>query len=78
IYCNLEELQRGGGRAEPPPVPTGPPLQLLGCWERHLDPGTGRCFFYNPQSGRSSWKPPRRHREEVGTMGVGTGRRWVP
>ncbi|KAM9252226.1 LOW QUALITY PROTEIN: rho GTPase-activating protein 9 [Cariama cristata] len=62
IYCNLEELQRAGGQAEPP-VPAGPPLQLLGAWERHLDPTTGRCFFYNPQTGTTSWKPPRRHRE---------------
>ncbi|NXL54431.1 RHG09 protein, partial [Podilymbus podiceps] len=62
IYCNLEELQRVGGQAEPP-VPTGPPLQVLGAWERHLDPSTGRCFFYNPQTGTTSWKPPRRHRQ---------------
>ncbi|XP_054662850.1 rho GTPase-activating protein 9 isoform X2 [Grus americana] len=63
IYCNLEELQRAGARAEPP-VPAGPPLQVLGAWERHLDPTTGRCFFYNSQTGTTSWKPPRRHREE--------------
>ncbi|KAM9617154.1 rho GTPase-activating protein 9 isoform 2-T2 [Morphnus guianensis] len=62
IYCNLEELQRVGGQAEPP-IPAGPPLQLLGAWERHLDPSTGRCFFYNPQTGMTSWKPPRQHRE---------------
>ncbi|XP_074989727.1 rho GTPase-activating protein 9 isoform X3 [Calonectris borealis] len=62
IYCNLEELQRAGGQAEPP-VPAGPPLQVLGAWERHLDPSTGRCFFYNPQMGTTSWKPPRRHWE---------------
>ncbi|KAM6231056.1 rho GTPase-activating protein 9 isoform 3-T3 [Spheniscus humboldti] len=62
IYCNLEELQRAGGQAEPP-MPAGPPLQVLGAWERHLDPSTGRCFFYNPQTGMTSWKPPRRHRE---------------
>ncbi|XP_074420941.1 rho GTPase-activating protein 9 isoform X3 [Larus michahellis] len=62
IYCNLEELQRVGGQADPP-VPAGPPLQVLGAWERHLDPNTGRCFFYNPQTGAASWKPPRRHRE---------------
>ncbi|XP_074709918.1 rho GTPase-activating protein 9 isoform X2 [Strix uralensis] len=65
IYCNLEELQRAGGQAEPP-VPAGPPLQVLGTWERHLDPNTGRCFFYNPQTGMTSWKPPRRHREAGG------------
>ncbi|XP_049675439.1 rho GTPase-activating protein 9 isoform X2 [Accipiter gentilis] len=62
IYCNLEELQRVGGQAEPP-MPAGPPLQLLGAWERHLDPSTGRCFFYNPETGMTSWKPPRQHRE---------------
>ncbi|XP_068266940.1 rho GTPase-activating protein 9 isoform X3 [Nyctibius grandis] len=62
IYCNLEELQRVGGHTEPP-VPAGPPLQVLGAWERHLDPSSGRCFFYNPQTGMTSWKPPRRHRE---------------
>ncbi|KAK1210015.1 RHG09 protein, partial [Pygoscelis papua] len=68
IYCNLEELQRAGGQAEPP-MPAGPPLQVLGAWERHLDPSTGRCFFYNPQTGMTSWKPPRRHREVVGIEG---------
>ncbi|XP_074905454.1 rho GTPase-activating protein 9 [Buteo buteo] len=68
IYCNLEELQRVGGQAEPP-KPAGPPLQLLGAWERHLDPSTGRCFFYNPETGMTSWKPPRQHREAVG-MGL--------
>uniref|UniRef100_A0A8B9E3S1 Rho GTPase activating protein 9 n=1 Tax=Anser cygnoides TaxID=8845 RepID=A0A8B9E3S1_ANSCY len=65
IYCNFEELQRAGGQGEPP-VPAGPPLQVLGAWERHQDPSTGRCFFYNPQTGVTSWKPPRRHREAVG------------
>ncbi|KAF1612440.1 UNVERIFIED_CONTAM: Rho GTPase-activating protein 9, partial [Eudyptes robustus] len=70
IYCNLEELQRAGGQAEPP-KPAGPPLQVLGAWERHLDPSTGRCFFYNPQTGMTSWKPPRRHREVVGMEGSG-------
>ncbi|XP_040395428.1 rho GTPase-activating protein 9 isoform X2 [Cygnus olor] len=62
IYCNFEELQRAGGQGEPP-VPAGVPLQVLGAWERHQDPSTGRCFFYNPQTGVTSWKPPRRHRE---------------
>ncbi|KAM9264996.1 rho GTPase-activating protein 9 [Morus bassanus] len=62
IYCNLEELQQAGSQAEPP-MPAGPPLQVLGSWERHLDPSTGRSFFYNPQTGTTSWKPPRRHRE---------------
>lgn len=56
IYCNLEELQWAGGQAEPP-MPAGPPLQVLGAWEHHLDPSTGRCFFYNPQMGMTSWKP---------------------
>ncbi|XP_059688579.1 rho GTPase-activating protein 9 [Gavia stellata] len=74
IYCNLEELQRAGGQAEPP-VPAGPPLQVLGAWERHLDPSSGRCFFYNPQTGTTSWKPPRRHREAVG-MGGSRGEYW--
>ncbi|XP_035170429.1 rho GTPase-activating protein 9, partial [Oxyura jamaicensis] len=50
------------GQGEPP-VPAGAPLQVLGAWERHQDPSTGRCFFYNPQTGVTSWKPPRRHRE---------------
>ncbi|XP_062453191.1 rho GTPase-activating protein 9 isoform X2 [Rhea pennata] len=62
IYSNLEELQRVGVQAEPP-VPAGPPLQVLGAWERHRDPATGRCFFYNPHTGRASWKPPRRHHQ---------------
>ncbi|XP_066841592.1 rho GTPase-activating protein 9 isoform X2 [Anser cygnoides] len=75
IYCNFEELQRAGGQGEPP-VPAGPPLQVLGAWERHQDPSTGRCFFYNPQTGVTSWKPPRRHREAVG-MGAGTPAGWV-
>ncbi|XP_062367010.1 rho GTPase-activating protein 9-like [Cinclus cinclus] len=51
---------------ETPPVPTGPPLQVLGSWERHRDPESGRCFFYSPESGISSWKPPRRHRAGTG------------
>lgn len=76
IYCNLEELQRVGGQAEPP-MPAGPPLQLLGAWERHLDPSTGRCFFYNPETGMTSWKPPRQHREAVGMEGS-SGEYWGP
>ncbi|NXW95072.1 RHG09 protein, partial [Alopecoenas beccarii] len=76
IYCNLEELQRVGGQAEPP-VPASPPIQVLGAWERHLDPSTGRCFFYNPQTGTTSWKPPRQHREAVGTGGR-RGKYWGP
>ncbi|NWI29820.1 RHG09 protein, partial [Sula dactylatra] len=72
IYCNLEEMQQAGSHAEPP-VPAGPPLQVLGSWERHLDPITGRSFFYNPQTGTTSWKPPRRHREVVGKKGGGPG-----
>ncbi|NXS46082.1 RHG09 protein, partial [Balaeniceps rex] len=76
IYCNLEELQRAGGQAEPP-MPAGPPLQVLGAWERHLDPSTGRCFFYNPQMGTTSWKPPRRHREAV-RLGGSKGEYWGP
>ncbi|NXC44598.1 RHG09 protein, partial [Penelope pileata] len=62
IYCNVEELQQVGGQGKPP-MPAGPPLQVLGAWERHQDPSSGRCFFYNPQTGVSSWKPPRQHRE---------------
>ncbi|NXA16334.1 RHG09 protein, partial [Sapayoa aenigma] len=65
---NPEGPQRAGGR-DPPPVPAGPPLQVLGPWERHWDPESGRCFFYSPESGTSSWKPPRRHRDRVGTGG---------
>ncbi|NWX08604.1 RHG09 protein, partial [Caloenas nicobarica] len=75
IYCNLEELQRVGGQAEPP-VPASPPIQVLGAWERHLDPSSGRCFFYNRQTGTTSWKPPRQHREagDQGGPGVCTPR----
>ncbi|NXT31578.1 RHG09 protein, partial [Pelecanoides urinatrix] len=76
IYCNLEELQQAGGQAEPP-VPAGPPLQVLGAWERHVDPSTGRCFFYNPQMGTTSWKPPRQHRGAVGMEGS-SGEYWGP
>ncbi|NXV71407.1 RHG09 protein, partial [Atlantisia rogersi] len=80
IYCNLEELQRVGAQAEPP-LPAGPPLQVLGAWERHLDPNSGRCFFYNPETGRTSWKPPRRRREQVsmeGSRGPGCAPHTVP
>ncbi|KAM6307936.1 rho GTPase-activating protein 9 [Podargus strigoides] len=62
ICRSLEEVERTGAQAAPP-TPAGPPLQVLGAWERHLDPSTGRCFFHNPQTGATSWKPPRRHRE---------------
>ncbi|XP_064899832.1 rho GTPase-activating protein 9 isoform X3 [Columba livia] len=72
IYSNLEELQRVGGRAEPP-LPTSPPIQVLGAWERHLDPNTGRCFFYNPRTGVTSWKPPRQQREPAGMGAAGEG-----
>ncbi|XP_024076666.1 rho GTPase-activating protein 9-like, partial [Terrapene carolina triunguis] len=60
IYCNLEEIKRVRGE---PPNPSGPPLQVLDTWERHLDPSTSRSYFYNPETGDKSWKPPRRHRE---------------
>ncbi|NXX22824.1 RHG09 protein, partial [Podargus strigoides] len=72
ICRSLEEVERAGAQAAPP-TPAGPPLQVLGAWERHLDPSTGRCFFHNPQTGATSWKPPRRHREAVGTQGSGGG-----
>ncbi|XP_064354493.1 rho GTPase-activating protein 9 [Dromaius novaehollandiae] len=62
-------LQRAGGGRDPP-APAGPPLQLLGAWERHRDPASGRCFFYNPAAGTASWKPPRRHRQ-AGTQSCG-------
>ncbi|KAM4755251.1 rho GTPase-activating protein 9-like isoform 2-T2 [Cyanocitta cristata] len=60
----------GGRQRATPPMPAGPPLQVLGSWERHRDPESGRCFFYSPESGTSSWKPPRRHRDR-GDTGVG-------
>ncbi|XP_043388736.1 rho GTPase-activating protein 9 isoform X3 [Chelonia mydas] len=60
IYCNLEEIKQVRGE---PPNPSGPPLQVLDAWERHLDPSTGRSYFYNRETGDKSWKPPRRHRE---------------
>ncbi|XP_074977688.1 rho GTPase-activating protein 9 isoform X3 [Caretta caretta] len=60
IYCNLEEIKQVRGE---PPNPSGPPLQVLDTWERHLDPSTGRSYFYNRETGDKSWKPPRRHRE---------------
>ncbi|XP_039241786.1 rho GTPase-activating protein 9-like [Pipra filicauda] len=62
ISRNPDGLQREG-RGAAPPVPAGPPLQVLGSWERHRDPESGRCFFYSPESGTSSWKPPRLHRD---------------
>ncbi|NXX43356.1 RHG09 protein, partial [Tricholaema leucomelas] len=65
VYCNLEELRRAGSQAEPPP-PAGPPLQVVGGWERHQDPLSGRCFFYHPPTGTTSWKPPRRQRQLPG------------
>ncbi|KYO34316.1 rho GTPase-activating protein 9 [Alligator mississippiensis] len=62
LYYNLAELQRPQG--DPPtPSPGCPPLQVLDAWERHFDPDSGRCYFYNRQTGDKSWKPPRRHRE---------------
>ncbi|KAM4880913.1 rho GTPase-activating protein 9-like [Sylvia borin] len=60
-----------------PPVPTGPPLEVLGSWERHRDPESGRCFFYSPESGTSSWKPPRRHRPRGDTAAGGPENGWV-
>lgn len=60
IYCNLEEIKQLRGE---PPDPSSPPLQVLDTWERHLDPSTGRSYFYNRETGDKSWKPPRRHRE---------------
>ncbi|XP_043362492.1 rho GTPase-activating protein 9 isoform X3 [Dermochelys coriacea] len=60
IYCNLEEIKQVRGE---PPNPSSPPLQVLDTWDRHLDPSTGRSYFYNRETGDKSWKPPRRHRE---------------
>ncbi|XP_074836111.1 rho GTPase-activating protein 9 isoform X2 [Carettochelys insculpta] len=60
VYCNLEDIKPLQGE---PPNPSSPPLQVLDLWERHLDPSTGRSYFYNPETGDKSWKPPRRHRE---------------
>ena len=40
-------------RATPSPAPA-PPTQ----WEEHVDPGSGRRFFYNPFTQESSWIKP--------------------
>uniref|UniRef100_A0A8D0GR22 Rho GTPase activating protein 9 n=1 Tax=Sphenodon punctatus TaxID=8508 RepID=A0A8D0GR22_SPHPU len=60
IYCNLEELKQ---LPPLPPSPRCPPLQVLEAWERHADPSTGRSYFYKPETGEKTWKPPRRSRE---------------
>ncbi|KAJ6654723.1 hypothetical protein lerEdw1_006586 [Lerista edwardsae] len=60
IYYNLEEMKQ---LPEMPPTPRSPPLQVLEAWEQHIDSGSLRSFFYKPETGEKSWKPPRRLQE---------------
>uniref|UniRef100_A0ABM5FPF6 Rho GTPase-activating protein 9 isoform X2 n=1 Tax=Pogona vitticeps TaxID=103695 RepID=A0ABM5FPF6_9SAUR len=60
IYCNLEEIKQF---ATLPPSPRSPPLQVLEAWEQHIDSSSLRSYFYKPDTGEKSWKPPRRNQE---------------
>jgi len=62
IYTNLQELKLG---VCAPPSPTGPPAQLLDLWERHVDPGSARSYYYNTVTKETTWKPPRRARDHA-------------
>ncbi|XP_033913618.1 rho GTPase-activating protein 12-like isoform X3 [Acipenser ruthenus] len=42
---------------QPPPSPTVSP-HCSTEWEQHLDETSGQYYFYNPQSGETSWEPP--------------------
>ncbi|CAM9344265.1 unnamed protein product [Lampetra fluviatilis] len=61
LYANL-----GGSRGEDlREAPGRPPLgeealRAVDGWEEHWDDGVARVFFFNPASGETSWKPPRR------------------
>ncbi|XP_062979110.1 rho GTPase-activating protein 9 isoform X2 [Elgaria multicarinata webbii] len=57
IYCNLEEMKQP---ATMPASPRSPPLQVLESWEHHIDSNSLRSYFYKPETGEKSWKPPRR------------------
>ncbi|XP_033911651.3 rho GTPase-activating protein 12-like isoform X1 [Acipenser ruthenus] len=41
----------------PSPSPTASPSGSTE-WEQHLDEASGQYYFYNPQSGETSWEPP--------------------
>uniref|UniRef100_S4RGZ5 Rho GTPase activating protein 27 n=1 Tax=Petromyzon marinus TaxID=7757 RepID=S4RGZ5_PETMA len=61
LYANLgcrlgDDLREAPGR---PPVGEEA-LRAVDGWEEHWDDGAGRIFFFNPASGETSWKPPRR------------------
>lgn len=70
IYYNLEEMKQ---LPEMPPTPRSPPLQVLEAWEQHVDSSSLRSFFYKPETGEKSWKPPRRHQEMVRLVLFGGG-----
>uniref|UniRef100_UPI00398E68A6 rho GTPase-activating protein 15 isoform X1 n=1 Tax=Pristiophorus japonicus TaxID=55135 RepID=UPI00398E68A6 len=59
VYSNLTELRLTG---QGPPSPTQPPAQVLDLWERHVDPDSGRNFYFNTVTKEKTWKPPRRAR----------------
>ncbi|XP_053151083.1 rho GTPase-activating protein 9 isoform X2 [Hemicordylus capensis] len=60
IYCNLEEMKQ---LPSLPPTPRSPPLLVLKAWEQHIDSNSQRSYFYKPETGEKSWKPPRRNQE---------------
>ncbi|XP_069086901.1 rho GTPase-activating protein 9 isoform X2 [Pleurodeles waltl] len=71
VYTNLEELRNV---KMDPPTPTCSPMRVLDVWEQHLDPKTGRTYFFNLETKEKSWKPPRKARNESpGQAAVTTG-----
>ncbi|XP_060618970.2 rho GTPase-activating protein 9 isoform X1 [Anolis sagrei] len=61
LYCNLEEMKQ---IVAMPPSPRSPPLEVLECWEQHIDSSSLRSYFYKPATGEKSWKPPRKNHEK--------------
>lgn len=72
LYTNLEELRNV---KVDPPTPTCSPMQVLDVWEQHVDPRTGRTYFFNLETKEKSWKPPRKGRNESqGQVPMTTGK----
>ncbi|VDN57974.1 unnamed protein product [Dracunculus medinensis] len=61
VYANVREMEEASRRFEQPPIPDANqvPIRDLGNGWLEFFTETGRSYFFNPESNRCHWKPPR-------------------